>query len=133
MVENSTSLYLLVAATIVLLVIQRLSHIGSREKDLPPGPPTTPLLGNLLDIPPRYAHLYFQKLSKQYGPVISLKLFNHNMVVLNDAASVREILDKNSSSSSERPPMHINDTVRYLNFIYYTIRVGISLLIETVF
>jgi len=41
--------------TLVLLIafyiLYRISRIGKRESNLPPGPPTIPLLGNLLQIP----------------------------------------------------------------------------------
>lgn len=63
-----------------------------------------------------FARAQFMEWSKQYGPVISLKLFGSNMVVLNDATSVREILDRRSATSSDRPPMHINDDVRATDF-----------------
>lgn len=50
-----------------------------------------------------------QEWGREYGPVISLKLFGATMIVLNDAASVREILDRKSSSSSDRAPTYINN------------------------
>ncbi|BEJ14865.1 hypothetical protein CspHIS471_0406320 [Cutaneotrichosporon sp. HIS471] len=96
---------------LVAVLITLLLRVGRRDPRLPPGPPTTPVLGNLTTIPPRYAHLYFLKLSKQYGDVISLKLFNSNMVVLNSAKAIFELLDKRSSSFNDRAPMYINDEV----------------------
>lgn len=89
--------------------LYRLLQVGKREKGLPPGPPTTPVLGNLATIPPRYAHLYFFDLKKKYGDIVSLKLFGGNMVVLNSALDVAELLDKRSNSFNDRAPAYIND------------------------
>ncbi|KZO94601.1 cytochrome P450 [Calocera viscosa TUFC12733] len=95
-------------AVVAIALLYQLSQIGKRDKSLPPGPPTRLIVGNLFDIPSRYAHLKFTEWSKQYGPVISCKLFGSTMVVLNDADSVMELMDKRSGSSSDRPPSYIN-------------------------
>lgn len=52
-------------------------------------------------------------LQNQYGKVFSLKLFDRNMIVLNDAKSVKEILDLRANISSNRPPW-----VSDLHFFY---------------
>lgn len=57
---SSTAAALLCAAG---LVVYRILRIGSREKYLPPGPPTVPLLGNL-NIFPRF--LAYRQLSSAY-------------------------------------------------------------------
>jgi hypothetical protein len=102
------SLEVLLAFALVFAgFLWRASQIGKRDKALPPGPPTVPLLGNLAQIPPRYAHLYFDKVAKQYGSIFSLKLFGGTMVVLNDGAGVVELLDKRSASFNERSPAHV--------------------------
>ncbi|KAM0749101.1 cytochrome P450 [Meredithblackwellia eburnea MCA 4105] len=90
--------------------LYRLLQTGKRASGLPPGPATLPVLGNATHIPPRYAHLYFQKIARQLkNPVNSYKVFGATMIVLNDGHSVREFMDKRSSSSSDRPPMYINN------------------------
>lgn len=35
----------------------KIRTIGSRDKELPPGPKTTPVLGSVLDFPTNYPHL----------------------------------------------------------------------------
>lgn len=42
-----------------LYACYRVLSIGSREKGLPPGPPTKPILGNLLEFPVYTAHFRF--------------------------------------------------------------------------
>jgi hypothetical protein len=39
--------YYVLLGTIVLYSLYRLSRIGQRPKDCPPGPPTLPIVGNL--------------------------------------------------------------------------------------
>lgn len=100
---------LFAAALLIVVGIYAAFNTGKRDKRLPPGPPTTPVLGNLSTIPHRYAHLYFQKLGQTYGDVVSLKLFNGNMVVLNSGKAIIELLDKRSASFNDRSPAYIND------------------------
>lgn len=45
-----------VPAAVALWVFFTLRNVGKREKDLPPGPPTVPLLGNLNIFPKEFAH-----------------------------------------------------------------------------
>jgi hypothetical protein len=52
------SAFSLAAALLVGYAVYRISQIGQREKYLPPGPPTIPLLGNI-HIFPRFL-AYFQ-------------------------------------------------------------------------
>lgn len=42
---------LLVGVLTFALGLYRLLRVGSRDKRLPPGPPTIPILGNLLSVP----------------------------------------------------------------------------------
>jgi cytochrome P450 len=40
---------------------------------------------------------------------MSLKIYNGTMIVLSDAAAVKELLDKRSASSNDRPNTYINN------------------------
>ena len=66
---------LLASATYIYL------FVGRREKNLPPGPPTIPILGNVHQIPKRGAHFQFTRWAKQHGEIYSLKLGTGNAVV----------------------------------------------------
>ncbi|KAF8160325.1 cytochrome P450 [Mycena galopus ATCC 62051] len=106
-----------------------LVKIGSREAGLPPGPPTLPLLGNLHIFPNKFPHHKFTEWARKYGGIysasrfkrtdIEVQLFTHcqlkmgsgTLVVLTDPAAVKELMDKRSSSTVDRPPMYIADLV----------------------
>lgn len=49
----------------IVLLLRRIMQYGMRTKDLPPGPPTTPVLGNLLQMPTKNFHTGLQKLTQQ--------------------------------------------------------------------
>lgn len=93
------------------------------------GPPTLPFLGNILDIPRKNSYLKlrspfldlrtrsqyllrFTQWASQYGGIYTLKIGPGTAVIITSRALVRQLLDKKSSISSNRPPLYIgNDLV----------------------
>jgi hypothetical protein len=53
--------YLGIGLLALVYGLYKLLQIGSRPKNLPPGPPTKPIFGNILDMPARDIHLRMQK------------------------------------------------------------------------
>lgn len=47
----------LIVVTLVIWMVARLLKLGRREKYLPPGPPTLPVLGNAHLMPTKFAHI----------------------------------------------------------------------------
>ncbi|KAL4745743.1 hypothetical protein BDW72DRAFT_211058 [Aspergillus terricola var. indicus] len=90
----------------LVAVIFRLSLIGRRPKNYPPGPPTLPLLGNIHQMPSRDAHLQFAKWAKEYGPIYSLMLGTQCLIVLSSDEAVKELLDRRSGIYSHRQEMY---------------------------
>lgn len=50
-----------------LFVLSKAWRIGRRPVDIPPGPPTIPILGNLHLMPTENPHLQLQKWAQEYG------------------------------------------------------------------
>lgn len=89
-----------------------LHRVGRRSPDLPPGPPTWPLLGNLPHIPiGGLLHERFFRWAKAYGDIYSLKLGNGTGVVLNSLEAVMEVLEKQSLVTSGRPTCTVGQEV----------------------
>ncbi|KAH7886506.1 cytochrome P450 [Phlebopus sp. FC_14] len=115
-------------------------RIGSRGKDLPPGPPTIPILGNSHIFPTRRLHIQFAEWAKTYGDIISLKIFQMTIIVLHSPSGVREIIDKRSLSSSNRPLSIISEMIiaenmnlgsgRFANETWRTLRKAVAQLLS---
>ncbi|TVY34892.1 Cytochrome P450 monooxygenase [Lachnellula occidentalis] len=108
------SVLLLFAAggsALVLYCITTLLRVGRRSKDLPPGPPTIPILGNLHLIPKERPHLQFQKWAQEYGPIFSLILGTKTVIILSTPTAVKDLLDKKSSIYSSRPDIYLGQDV----------------------
>ncbi|EXJ68791.1 uncharacterized protein A1O5_07722 [Cladophialophora psammophila CBS 110553] len=85
--------------------------VGRRGRHYPDGPPTLPLIGNLHQLPRKGAHFKFTELAKTYGGMFSLKLGTGTAVVLTDRRIIRELLDKKSSISSNRPVSFVSQNI----------------------
>ncbi|CAE6388327.1 unnamed protein product [Rhizoctonia solani] len=97
-------------STVVWLAVKTMA-IGKRETYLPPGPPTVPLLGNLHEFPKTEAHLKLTEWARIYGGIYSLKMGPGTAIVITDVAAVKELMDKRSQSTVDRPPNHMADLV----------------------
>ncbi|KAK7052036.1 putative cytochrome P450 [Favolaschia claudopus] len=95
----------------LVVVVSWLWKIGSREAGLPPGPPTVPLLGNLHVFPQHSFHYKFTEWARHYGGIYSLKLGPDTIVILTDVAAVKELIEKRSGSTADRPPMYVAELV----------------------
>ncbi|RAH78914.1 cytochrome P450 [Aspergillus japonicus CBS 114.51] len=108
--DLSKTLYTLVFA-VFLSGVWKLRKVGRRPTDLPPGPPTLPILGNLHQIPSQKSHLQFEKWSRDYGPIYSLVLGTRPVIVLNSAQAVKDLLDRRGAIYSSRPESYMAQDV----------------------
>ncbi|KAF2820123.1 cytochrome P450 [Ophiobolus disseminans] len=86
-----------------IYVVVKLARFGRREKHLPPGPPTYPIVGNAHLAVDKDLYKRFKDWSEQYGEVFSLKIGKGTMIVLNSRRAVHDLIDKRSAIYSSRP------------------------------
>nr|VDC81574.1 unnamed protein product [Brassica rapa] len=80
---------------------QKKSRLGF--DDLPPSPPSLPIIGHLHIILSLLIHKSLQKLASKYGPLLHLRIFNFPIVLVSSASVAEEIFktqDVNVSSRS---------------------------------
>ncbi|XP_069087571.1 cytochrome P450 2D15-like isoform X3 [Pleurodeles waltl] len=78
-----------------------------RWRGYPPGPPSLPFLGNMLQVDFSNPAVSFEKLRKKYGNVFSLQFCWTNVVVLNEFVVMKEALINKSEDIADRPPFPI--------------------------
>ncbi|KAL2253997.1 cytochrome P450 71A9-like [Sesamum indicum] len=97
-------LVLLALPIILILYVQK--HKPKHARNLrPPGPPGLPFIGNFHQFDAKYPHIYLQSLSKQYGPILSMKLGFRPVVVISSANVVKEIMKSHDLAFSGRPTL----------------------------
>ncbi|PKA66534.1 Cytochrome P450 71A1 [Apostasia shenzhenica] len=96
------------------------SSCGSHRRSLPPGPPPLPIIGNLHELS-HVIHVSFHRLSKEYGPLIYLKLGSTSVVIASSMEVASQILKTNDAIFSSRPPL-----TAITRFTYDGIDIGAS-------
>ncbi|KAH3913791.1 hypothetical protein HBH56_094320 [Parastagonospora nodorum] len=105
------SVYYIALGALITYSLFRLVRVGHRPKNLPPGPPTLPIFGNIHLMAKDDPHLQFQKWAKEFGPVYSLMLGTKTMIVLSSDKAVKDLLDKKSGNTSGRPDLYTGQTL----------------------
>ncbi|XP_045794482.1 cytochrome P450 76T24-like [Trifolium pratense] len=93
-----------VSATIFIFIIRKLSQTKKSTK-LPPGPHPLPILGNILELG-KSPHKTLTKLSKIYGPIMTLKLGTITTIVISSPQLAKQVLHENSQIFSNRTIPH---------------------------
>ncbi|OAP55993.1 hypothetical protein AYL99_10145 [Fonsecaea erecta] len=104
---------LVTASTVVLLLVGILiQQYSNRPRippnaKLPPGPKGKPIVGNLLDIPPKHSWLKFKAWADEYGPLYRISIFGRNLVIVSTEKIANDLLRErgNLYSSREQLPM----------------------------
>ncbi|KAF8874760.1 cytochrome P450 [Infundibulicybe gibba] len=89
---------------------------------LPPGPKGLPIIGNLLSMPTVRPWLVFSKWSKIYGDIMYLNVCGRSIVILDSTRRTTEVLERRSSTYSDRPPMPIMKFNVFFPFMRYGVR-----------
>ena len=100
-------IFFVLAITSILI-----SNLTSKSfKKLPPGPRCLPIIGNILELGSQ-PHQALTKLSKIYGPIITLQLGKITTVVVSSPEIAKEVLHKYDQFFSTRT---VPDTLRALD------------------
>lgn len=79
---------------LILITLKLFFKTRSGFKNLPPGPPSLPVLGNLLQLK-QPLHSYLHSVSQKYGPVFSLRFGSRFVVAVSSPSAVEECFTKN--------------------------------------
>ncbi|KIW87145.1 uncharacterized protein Z519_12256 [Cladophialophora bantiana CBS 173.52] len=108
---------ILIASMAACFLLVRLLSIGMRNRNMPPGPPTLPIIGNLHQIPKKDIHLHHQKWAKEYGPIFSLKLGSQDVIILASGDMIKRLVDKRSGNYADRPALFMQDIFEHSRII----------------
>nr|ALT04746.1 CYP76 [Beta vulgaris] len=89
----------------LLFIIFTISIFGTKilsKSKLPPGPTPWPIIGNILELG-KLPHQAVDKLSKTYGPILSLKLGSITTIVISSPEIVKEMFLEHDLALSSRP------------------------------
>ncbi|KAG7631921.1 Cytochrome P450 superfamily [Arabidopsis suecica] len=79
--------------------------------DLPPSPPSLPIIGHVHLLLSSLAHKSLQKLSSKYGPLLYLRVFNFPVVLVSSASVAYEIFKAHDLNISSRDNPSIDDSL----------------------
>ncbi|XP_019419224.1 PREDICTED: isoflavone 2'-hydroxylase-like [Lupinus angustifolius] len=87
---------------LILLIIFKLFFKTKTFKNLPPGPPPLPIIGNL-NILEKPLHRFFQTMSKKHGNIFSLWFGTRLAVIIQSPTAFQECFTKNDLVLANRP------------------------------
>ncbi|KAK8532309.1 hypothetical protein V6N12_053754 [Hibiscus sabdariffa] len=115
--EETTILYSSLSIIFLLFSLSLLFRSRKHPQNLPPSPPSLPILGHLhlLKLP---VHRFYHSLSQKYGPIFSLRLGSRLLVVVSSSTAAEECFTKNDVVLANRPKLIMG---KYFGFNYTTV------------
>lgn len=104
---SSSSLLQWGIITLIGYLIYRYSSSRISLGNLPPGPSSLPIVGNVRDLPPadvpEFQH--WLKHKDLYGSISSVTILGMTLIIIHDKVAAHDLLDLNSNKTSGRPSM----------------------------
>uniref|UniRef100_A0A8C9VTY0 Cytochrome P450, family 17, subfamily A, polypeptide 1 n=1 Tax=Scleropages formosus TaxID=113540 RepID=A0A8C9VTY0_SCLFO len=95
--------FLLTVFGFALLFLKEKKQKPWMENSLP-SLPSFPVIGSLLSLWTHHLpHIHFQELQKTYGPIYSLMMGSHSVIIVNDHRHAKEVLLKKGKTFAGRP------------------------------
>ncbi|KAH9050954.1 cytochrome P450 [Lactarius deliciosus] len=102
-----TAIDSLALSTFLYILFAFRDHKRRRGSPYPPGPPSWPIIGNLLDVPKLSPWLAYANMSKKYGDVICLQVLGQVVVVLCSPIAIKDLLERRGELYADRMPFPI--------------------------
>ncbi|KAI9441796.1 cytochrome P450 [Lactarius indigo] len=102
MISPVTAIDCLAFSTFLYILFAFRDHRRRRGSPYPPGPPSWPVIGNLLDVPKLSPWLAYANLSKEYGDVVCLQVFGQVVVVLRSPTSIKDLFERRGELYTDR-------------------------------
>ncbi|OVA15923.1 Cytochrome P450 [Macleaya cordata] len=100
--EEIFTYFLFSLLLLLLLLLYKLLFLKSTTKNLPPSPPSLPIIGHL-HILKKPLHRTFHSLSTRYGPILFLRFGFCHVLVVSSPSAVEECFSKNDTIFANRP------------------------------
>ena len=86
---------------------------------VPPGPKPLPIVGNVLDLPPKGEpeFLHWFKHKDAYGPISSITVMGLTLVIFHDKAAAHAVMGKKAQKTSARPQLNFAKLCGFENFL----------------
>ncbi|KAL5821766.1 hypothetical protein ACOSQ3_023648 [Xanthoceras sorbifolium] len=110
--EDTTILYSSLSLLFLIFAFKLWFQPKTRCKNLPPSPPSIPVLGHLHILKPPM-HRAFHNLAKTYGPIFSLRFGSSLVVVVSSASAAEECFTKNDIVFANRPKLLMGKHLGY--------------------
>ncbi|KAH7908050.1 cytochrome P450 [Hygrophoropsis aurantiaca] len=109
---TATNLTVIALLSAGALVVNRIVFSKSRDgPPLPPGPPPTPVVGNIRGFDASAPWLTYTEWAAVYGDLVYSRFFNQDIIIINSEEVARDLLDCRSHIYSDRPVMVTNDLI----------------------
>ncbi|KAL0719116.1 hypothetical protein Bca4012_068440 [Brassica carinata] len=94
-----------------LFVVDSMKPKNSPGYDLPPSPPSLPIIGHLHLLLSSLTHKSLQKLSTKYGPLLHIRIFNVPIILVSSASVAYEIFKFHDVNVSSRDLAAIDESL----------------------
>ncbi|CAH2053175.1 unnamed protein product [Thlaspi arvense] len=92
--------------------------------NLPPSPPSLPIIGHLHLLLSSLSHKSFQKLSSKYGPLLHLQVFNVRLILVSSASVAEEIFRSQDVNVSSRDVYPVDGSILFGSSGFFTAPCG---------
>ncbi|KAK2987889.1 hypothetical protein RJ640_014222 [Escallonia rubra] len=96
----------------LLLILKLFKHKQQKYKNLPPSPPSLPIIGHL-HLLKEPVHETLDKLSQKYGPILGLRFGVRKVLIVSSSSAVEECFTKNDIIFANRPRLILEKHLNY--------------------
>ncbi|KAI3681181.1 hypothetical protein L6452_35966 [Arctium lappa] len=113
MVIDFTFIFLFFSLIIYFFFIFNKKPNRSNSRNLPPGPPKLPIIGNIHQIAGALPHHAFRHLAKKYGPIMHMQLGQISTIIVSSPHLAKDVFKTNDLALASRPTSLLADIVLY--------------------